>query len=106
MSEHLTKERLQKIETSLRKASPGPWKYYRPSEHEEDWRIAKSGLYVRGFWNGGYVCRLTASHALPGQEGALPPREEDAAFLAGSWQAVADLLKEVELLQAELAAKK
>lgn len=62
-------------------ASAGPWKFYTPSEHTDDYRVARLGTHDRSNWNGGYAFRLTRSHSVDGTQGSLHPREQDAKFV-------------------------
>ena len=74
--------------------TPGPWKYYHPSELPSDFRIARVGKVTPG--ERAYVCRLTTSHdpEISGDDGGglQPPREEDACLIA----AAPDLVKVIE----------
>lgn len=111
--EPMTDEELDGIEARIAATTPGPWKFYHPSEHEHDFRVAFLGnLPPRDangnmpIWNGGYVFRLTQAKALErGQEGALHPREEDARFITYARRDVPRLLAEVRRLRALLAAR-
>ena len=66
--------------------TPGPWKYYHPSELPSDFRIARVGKVTPG--ERAYVCRLTTSHdpEISGDDGGglQPPREEDACLIAAA----------------------
>ena len=99
---------LDTIEARAAAATLGPWKFYTPSEHKRDFRIAALGVLpscdaeVRvPIWNGGYVCRLTRSHPT-GADGGLPPRKEDAAFIAHARADVPALVAEVRRLRQQV----
>lgn len=83
-------------------ASPGPWKAYRSSEYPKDIRVCRVGAVTNGPrpWNGGYICRLTASHGPTSIEGKFPPRMQDAQAMVGARNALPRLVATIhELLR-------
>jgi hypothetical protein len=88
------------------KATPGPWQAYRPAEFPGDIRLSRRTAARAGEWNEGYVCRLTPAHVgVAGADaGVLPPRMEDAEFMAHARADVPWLLAHVAALEEALVA--